>query len=294
MTVTRAVLVALVLLQSAPAAAQGLRKLHVDALAMRADHARVAVHEVFHLAIHVHVRENVAALDELVVPDVGTMQLEGDERHVTRTPSGTDVVETLTLEATAPGTFTFKGAYLDAIDARTGKPSRFSANPVRVVVVAPSAIDVQGYFGVWRFMIAVMLGGSAVLVAAAAVLAVVRLRRARNAAVVTVAAPAAAAPPAPPRTLRDEVADALRAYRSAPANGSLTHLRGALFVAAGATAGATLRDALAATADRDLRAALVAAERTAFGPAYQRDASSAALIDAAETWLSPSALPGAR
>ena len=91
---------------------------------------------MFHLAIHVRVRENVAALDELVVPDVGTMQLEGDERHVTSSPAGTDVVETLTLEPTAPGTFTFKRAYLDAIDARTRKPSRFSANPVRVVVGA--------------------------------------------------------------------------------------------------------------------------------------------------------------
>ena len=63
-------------------------------------------------------------------------------------------------------------------------------------------------------------------------------------------------------------------------------LRGALFVAAGTNAGATLRDALAATTDRELRAALTAAERTAFGPAHERDAASSELIGATGTWLS--------
>ena len=250
---------------------------------MRADHARVAVGEVFHLAIHVRVRENVAALDELVVPDVGTMKLEGDERHVSSSPAGTDVVETLTLEPTAAGPFTFKGAYLDAIDARTHKPSRFSANPVRVVVVAPVPAIVSPYADVARFMLPIMLAGSAVLVAIAALVTIVRMRRRRVPAVVT--APIAPAPPAPARTPRDDVADALRAYRSAPANGSLTRLRGALFVAAGTNAGATLRDALAATADPALRGALTAAERTAFGPARERDASSAELIGATGGWL---------
>ena len=50
---------------------------------MHADFTHVKVGQVFHLAIHARVRENVAALDELVIPDVGTMQLEGDERNVT-------------------------------------------------------------------------------------------------------------------------------------------------------------------------------------------------------------------
>ena len=44
-------------------------------------------------------------------------------------------------------------------------------------------------------------------------------------------------------------------------------LRESLFAAAGAGAGATLRDAVVATPDRALRVALDAAERTAFGPA---------------------------
>ena len=63
-------------------------------------------------------------------------------------------------------------------------------------------------------------------------------------------------------------------------------MRGALFVAAGTNAGATLRDALAATSDGALRPALIAAERTAFGPAHERDAASVELIAATESWLS--------
>jgi hypothetical protein len=273
-------------LAAAPASAASLRTLHVDALSMRVDRARVAVGEVFHLAIHVRVRENVAALDELVVPDVGTMKLEGDERSVVSSPAGTDVTETLTLEPTAPGAFTFKPAYLDAIDARTRKPSRFSANAVRIVVdAAPSPIAPRDFGAMWRLLIAIAIAAGVVLVAVAALVAAVRLRRRRDAVQVTVAAPVAAAPPAPPRTPRDDVADALRAYRTAPAHDSLARLRGALFVAAGTTAGATLRDALAATSDGALRAALFAAERTAFGPAAERDAASAELVAAAQTWL---------
>jgi hypothetical protein len=270
---------------AAPAAAQGLRTLHVEALAMHADRTHVQVGQVFHLAIHAHVGERVAALDELVVPNVGTMQLEGDERRVTASPSGTDVVETLTLEASAAGTYTFNAAYLDAIDARTGKPTRFSANPVRVVVDAPALSYAAGPT-LRRIAGEVLLAGTAgaVLVVAAFALVLVR-RRAPPSPPPVVAPTPPLAPAAVPRTARDEVEDALRAYRSVPANGSLVRLRGALFAAAGAPPGATLRDALAATRSDRLRAALGAAERTAFGPAYVRDASSAELIDAAQAWL---------
>jgi hypothetical protein len=265
------------------ASAQGLRRLHVDALSMRADQTRLQVHQVFHLAIHTHVRERVTALDEVVVPDVGTMQLEGDERRVTQSPNGTDVVETLTLEPVAGGTYTFKGAYLDAIDARTGKPSRFSSNPVTVVVEGPS-IGTETY----RQLLDIVLTVLAVLLAGAIVVTglVWYLRRRQPRMPAAPTAEAAAPPlPEPPRTPRDAVAEALRAYRSSPANGSLTALRASLFEAAGTSPGATLRDALRATDDRALRAALTAAERTAFGPAHVRDRSSEELIDATEGWL---------
>jgi hypothetical protein len=264
--------------------AVALRALHVDALSMRADRAQVQVGETFHLAIHVHVREPVSRLDELVIPDVGTMELLGDERNVSTSPSGTDVVETLTLEPTQAGAFTFSGAYLDAIDARTKKPSRFSANPVRVVVAGPRS----DFFGSWivaaKLIAALALGGTVLLAVLAGVISVVRLRR-RERPVVDVAPPIAPPPPAPQRTTRDAVAEALRAYRESPANGSLLRLRAALFEAAGANEGWTLRDALNVTGDAALRDALIAAEHAAFGPGHAREASSETLIRTTEGWL---------
>jgi hypothetical protein len=264
--------------------ASALRTLHVDALSMRADRSHVRVGQVFHLAIHARVRERVGALDELVVPNVGTMLLEGDERHVGTATDGTDVVETLTLEATQPGTYTFNGAYLDAVDARNGKPSRFSANAVRVVVEPRGGSPAEGYRPSARLIATAALAGGIAIAALAGVVALLRARRrAQRPVSAPTAEPNVAAPP--PRTPREEVAEALRAYRSAPAMRALMRLRAALFAAAGVNAGATLRDALAATSDRALRAALGAAERTAFGPAHARDASSAELIDATEGWL---------
>jgi hypothetical protein len=272
--------VAAVSLSALPAIA--LRTLHVDALSMRADKTALQVGDVFHLAIHVRVRERVAALDELVIPDVGSMQILGDERHVTNSPAGTDVVETLTIEARQPGTFTINGAYLDAIDAQTRKPSRFSANPVRIVVGGTTFRVWHVYWDGVRAIVLLMLAGTGVLVVVALGVTLARLRRTPPPIAVAPAMPVA---PPPPRTWRDAVADALRTYHTAPSHDALMRLRAALFGAAGVSAGATLRDALAATSDRGLPAALIAAERTAFGPAHARDAASVELIDATEAWL---------
>jgi hypothetical protein len=273
------------LVAATPAApASALRALHVDALSMRADRAQLAVGDVFHLAIHVHVRERVSTLDELVLPDVGTMQTLGDERHVSVSQSGTNVVETLTLEPTQSGTFTFAGAYLDAIDARTGKPSRFSANAVRVVVAQPAPRVGDAAWTAAQILFTLLLWALVVVAAIAAVVVIVRLRR-RARPVVDVPPPVAPGPVAPPRSPRDAVAEAFRAYRDSPANGSLLRLRGALFAAAGASEGATLSDALAQTGDAALRDALVAAEHAAFGPSHASDASAQALVRTTEGWL---------
>jgi len=267
------------------AQAQGLRSLHVDALSMRADRTRVPVGETFHLAIHARVRERVAALDELVVPDVGSMHLLGDERHVSAGPGGTDIVETLTLEPTTPGPFTFPAAYFDAIDANTKKPSRFAANPVRVVVTAQAVYYASTRTVLFPLVARVLVMAVALFAVLALVVLVVALRGRKRIPVVPAAAPPAPVPAAPPRTPRDEVADAFRAYRSAPADGALRRLRAALFAAAGVPPGATLRDALANTGDAALRPVLSAAEHAAFGPARARDDASRELSDATEAWL---------
>ena len=279
--------VALAAVLAAPAPVLALRKLHVDALSMRADRTRLQVGEVFHLAIHARVREPIVALDELVVPDVGTMQLLGDERHVTSTPGGADVVETLTLEPTQSGTFTFAGAYVDAIDARTGKPSRFSSNSVRVVVEKPGVTfdgpwTASASFVATTVVGTIVVGGFIVLVIGGLLFALVRARPKPAPPNPVPQAPASAGPP---RTARDEVAEALRAFGAAPEHASLMRLRTALFAAAGAGPGATLSDATAATQDERLRAALVAAEHAAFGPAATRERSAAELVEESERWL---------
>ena len=267
------------------APADALRRLHVDALTMRADRNHVAIGQVFHLAMRVRVREDVAALDELVVPDVGALQLEGDERHVTRSSAGTDVVETLTLEATASGRYTLRGAYLDAIDARTGKLTRFSADPLTIVVDEPGLF--AGGEG-RRAVRAILLGAGVLLAALAGAALLIALARARRRRELSRVEPSAIVPVTapPPRTQRDEVAEALREFRRAPETPPLLRLRAALFAAAGAKPGATLRDALRAGADERLRAALIAAERTAFGPAHAREAAAVALVRTTEAWLS--------
>ncbi|MEA2663892.1 MAG: hypothetical protein QOI11_836, partial [Candidatus Eremiobacteraeota bacterium] len=174
-----------------------LRALHVRDLSMRADKAHVRVHEPFRLAIHVHVNENVAALDELVIPDVGTMQMLGDERHTTHSAGGTDVVETLTLEPAVAGRFTFKPAYLDAIDARDRKPKRFSASrPVTVVVDSGAPLAESAGSALRQLAAGTLIAlGAAVALAALVVLARRRRRRER---------PAPAAPP--PATVQPTVA----------------------------------------------------------------------------------------
>lgn len=267
-----------------PARAQGLRTLHVDALAMRVDKPQVHVGETFHLAIHVHVRERVPALDELVVPDVGTMLLLGDERHVAQRPNGTDVIETLTLEPRDAGAYTFPPAYLDAIDARTHRPSRFSSNPVTVLVGGPAPLDAGGAT-IARGIATAMLAAAGIVVVAGLLIGLGRLRARRERVSVTVAPPLAPPPPPPADGARERVAAALRTYRVAPGNGALTALRAELFAAAAAPEGATLRDALASTPDRALRAALLAAERAAFGPAHVREGASLDLAAATEAWL---------
>lgn len=277
-----ALVLAAIALLAAPVGAQSLRRLHVDALSMRVDHVHPHVGQVFHLAIHVRVSENVQSLDELVIPDLGTLQSLGDERQVTHGPAGTDVVERLTLEPTLPGPFTLQPAYLDVIDARTGRPSRFSANPVRIVVEGAPVLDTFAA----RLLRAIARAALIVLGLVLALFVVVGLvRRLRGRERTRVIAKPAPAPPPLPPTPRDAVAEALRGYRLNPSAPHLFALRAALFAAAGVSKGATLRDSLAATSDHALRAALLAAERSAFGPASTRDEASSELIGATEAWL---------
>lgn len=270
--------------------------LRVDALAMRADRTHVAIGDVFHVAVHVHVRERVESLDDLRIPDIGTLQLLGDERTATHGAGGTDVVETLTLESAQSGTFTLAPAYIDAVDARDHRPKRFSAqHPVVITVGAPARVPtasaprfeglraaLAAVWGVlWRTVLALALFVIGIVAAARV------LRRPRPVIPNAVEGPPAvvAANVGPPPSQADRVANALRAYRTTPGGAALERLREELFIAAGVDAGATLRDALLAAPRGPLHDALIAADDAAFGPAHVRDAASSRLIAATEAWL---------
>jgi hypothetical protein len=262
----------------APASAQGLRTLHVVTLSMTADRTNVRLGGDFHLTIHARVREHVSALDELVVPEVGTMHLLGDERRVRRGPAGTDVDETLTLEPIDAGSFTLPGAFLDAIDGRTGKPTRFTANAVQVTVGPAAPAAGNG----WLRRAALALLG--LLVAAMGVTLALRIAgRGRGAAPVAVASvPLLASASAAPRSV---VRDALAAYCTAPSSDTLATLRGAVLAAAGTAPGATTRDALAATSDEQLRATLRAAEAATFASEDARSTAKEQFVETARGWL---------
>jgi hypothetical protein len=194
-------------------------------------------------------------------------------------PAGTDIDETLTLEPVEPGSFLIPGAYLDAIDARTGKPTRFTANGVRIIAGA-----VPANAGGMRRIALVLLG---LLVAAMGVLLARRtlLRRVGRAVPAQQPAVAVVPPSTPTRSPRDLVRDALAAYHRAPSRLALAELRGALFVASGSSPGATVRDATARTSDEALRVALRDADAATFAPGDARRAAENELLETVETWL---------
>jgi hypothetical protein len=260
------------------AAAEGLRTLHVEALTMRADSTAVPLGADVHLTIHVRVRERVAALDELIVPEVGTMHLLGDERHVRQGPGFTDIDETLTLEPVEAGATLIPGAYLDAIDGRTGKPTRFTANGVRIAVAA--ADDKAG--GMLRRVALVLLG---LLVATMGIVLAARTLQRRAPQRRAVAAARDPLPVLPAPSPRDAVREAFATYRRVPSRAALGRLRAALFAASGTRPGSTIRDAATATADAQLIVALRESEAAMFAAPGAREVGADELIETLEVWL---------
>jgi hypothetical protein len=88
--------------------------------------------------------------------------------------------------------------------------------------------------------------------------------------------------PAPPA---DPLREAVRAYRARREDATLDAVRNALFARAGAAAGGTFADALAALGSRDPQLArlMAVAERARFGPDHERAPAArdlVALLDA--------------
>jgi hypothetical protein len=271
------------------AGAQELPRIHVTALGMHADRPAVAAGDTYRITIHVHVTERRDRLDELVLPSLTNAIDLGDERHrIAASDGGTDFYEIMTVSSPQPGDASFTPAYIDAVDSASGRPVRFSSQPltVRVATAAggPEAID-RVTQSVEHTLHDVLLYGGLALAAIVIPLVVV-LRRPRP--------PVAPAPPGPPPPAPvpelpppDPLRAAIAAFRTRRDDASLDALRNLLFVRAGARPGATLTDALTAVGTRDpaLAHAMAIAERVRFGPSAEREAATNDLFDALDVLL---------
>ena len=243
---------------------QQLLRLHVDALGMHADRSTAVVGSAIHVTIHLHVREHLSSIDNLVLPDLTNLQILGDERRIAQDSSGTDYLETLTVTGIAPGIAHLTPAHLDAIDARNGRPSRFSSNDLTLRITASTT---QPRLFTQRLSRRIGLTIAGVVAALAIVLAVLlgisNARPQRPLPSAAAAAPAAPAPLHPRRTLETALA-ALRAGRT---RDEAIQARAALREFAGARSDETLEALLrrldGATTPA-LRVALRLAERAAF------------------------------
>lgn len=276
------------------AGAQTYPRLHIAEFTQRADRATVEPDGVFSVTIHVKIAQHRDRLDELILGSFDNCEIISNETVRTARPAGTDFVERLTVQALQPGEATISPAYIDADDPALGKPMRFSSNAiaVRVLGSAPFAGTLRSLTdSVKRLLVAGAIVAG--LFAAAFVLVVLFVRRrkrpARSAAAVTVTPPEAPRPPAPQPTSGERLARATAAYRSERSETTLLDLRTTLFALSGVAGGATLLDALRALGerDRDLRAALLAAEAAAFGPAAERVAAGDRMLAAIDAYAAP-------
>ena len=288
-----------VLVCAASVSAQDLPRLHITALGMHADRARVAAGETYHVTIHVHITERRDRLDELQLPALTNAIDLGDERRRLAAPDGgTDFYEIMTVSSPDAGTASFSPAYVDAIDPARNRGMRYSSQSVSVRVTSGSAAGSGTVDGVTqrveRAVRDVVVFGIAAF-AVAAVFVMLVLRRSRRPRVVTSSGPEPVGPepvegsrpaqPAGPRT--DPLRDAARAFRERGDDASLDALRTVLFVRAGVQPGATLIDALQALGGSNppLARAMAIAERVRFGPQSQRAAAAADLTRALDVLL---------
>jgi hypothetical protein len=137
--------------------AQSLASLHVRSFTMAIDRTNLRVGERLQLTISAHVDERVTELDNVTLPDLSGFDTIGDERRCAASSRGSDCTETLTLEPTVAGDRTIAATVMDAIDARNGKPSRFSTNTVALrVAPAPPQLPTWLRPVLWSIVLAIL------------------------------------------------------------------------------------------------------------------------------------------
>jgi hypothetical protein len=279
--------IALCALFPSTAGAAPLQRLTVTSFTLSSDTAKPELEVPFHLIVSLHVREAVPEIDNIILPVLVDVEPQGDARMTQAGPGGTDYRETITVVAHHTGKIMLAPATLQAIDARDGKATQYSTNPLTLEVVG-AALAVPGpesqtmqdtLAAVWstlRGLIVWIIGLAAVVI-----LVLVLARRRPQA----VHAPVAAAPPpvsrtaASPRSRRDRLQDALTVLRADRNRATAVRVRAVVWELIGASDGETLADVLRRPEAGDPRMAgvLRALERAAF--TYDDDVAPA--IDAA-------------
>jgi hypothetical protein len=239
--------------------AQQLARLHVRSFTLESDTAYPKVEQPFNVTLTIRVAESITGpLANVILPSLAGVEELGDERVLSSGPGGTVYRETLRLVAHSRGPLTIGSAYLDAIDARDGKPKRFISNDLHLQVQGGAVLDAWGPL---RAIVRVMLE---LLLIAAAIFVVVAIFRRRPARVEAppVPAPEPVMPPSPEELLRQRLDD-LRNRRDRQ---SVLGVRAALWAALGAKDGETLADVLRRPVAHDPRihSLLVRVERATF------------------------------
>jgi hypothetical protein len=230
-------------------------RLHVRSFAMSADPQSLRVGETLKLRITIRVDENVLQLSDVTLPDLSGFQSLGDERQCVSAGHGTQCVETMTLTPTVAGDRTIGPTTLDAIDARTDKPSRFATNVVKIHVAGIPANLAAPLFDV-------LLKPLAILVLVGAVAWWV-LRPRRRAA--PVATPKPLVPPQSPGPPQDPLPGLIAALRGDRSRARVHAIRDELRRRVGAKEEETLADLIARRAgNANFIDALRAVERVAF------------------------------
>ncbi|MHB8355176.1 MAG: hypothetical protein ACYDDQ_00615 [Vulcanimicrobiaceae bacterium] len=262
----------LLLLPMGQARAQSLQRLDVTSFTLSSDTGAPQLERPFHLIIAVSVTESESRLDNLVLPSFFGLEELGDARRLVAGSNGTRYRETITVVAHRSGTIHVTPAYLDAVDARNGRPTRFISNALVLHVGGGLEAPAAAARGIFRLLAAG--GGIAVLLLLAGALLLLLLRRPRLRAQQQQEQqqeheggpqPARLPPAAGP-------ANRLHAFRERlstdPERSTVLELRSYLWALAGAGAGETLADVLRRPGAHDLavRTVLRAAERAAFCP----------------------------
>jgi hypothetical protein len=259
------------------ATAQSLARLTVQSFTLTSDTSSPHVDVPFHLIVSLRARERMTQIANLELPMLAELELLGDERQTLSGAQGTQYRETITVIAHNAGTISVSPATLQAIDARDGKPKQWYTNGLTLHVPGnPVPVFRNGVRAVTSVALAMLrlllwLIGIGCI---AAIVALLVMRRRRQPIVVAVP-PASPPPTLPPRSLRDQLTDALTVLRTERTRGAAVRVRAAVWRTIGAREGETLADVLRRpqACDPAIRHLLIALERSAF--TYDDDLSAA-------------------